>query len=167
MPQETWMPTESEVDSFNDCEDSRDSRIAELESIVSYLINKDESDDIKQQCKQRYVKAQREKQKKLKPSSGFTKVHKLIHQKAVINKMFKPLEERILFKLIPFCNLESNLICDEDGMPMNQKSIIKLTGMTKNDVIEVMGNLLEYGVITKLVQGRNTYYKFSKDWIGN
>lgn len=167
MPQETWMPIESKVDSFDSCEDSRDSRIAELENIVSYLINKDESDDIQRKCKQEYVRVQRDKQKKLKPSTGFIKVHKLINQRAVIDKMFKPLEERMLFKLIPFCNLESNFICDVDGMPMNQKSIIKLTGMTKNDVIEIMGNLLEYGVITKFIQGRNTYYKFSKDWIGN
>jgi len=163
--QEPWMPTESEIDEYQG--ESKDETIERLQRAVDYLINKDESNVIKYQIKQEYLKSQAEKRKTLKPSTGFIKVHKLINQEAVINHMFKPGEERMLFKLIPFCNLESNFICDSDGMPMNQKAIIKLTGMDKADVIEIMNSLIEYGVIYKFISGKSVYYKFSKEWIGN
>lgn len=163
---EQWMPTESEINNVGKG-DPRDAQIVEMQRTIDYLVNARESDQEQQRIKQEYAKAKTKKRKELLPSTGFIKVHKLINQKAVIDRMFKPGEERMLFKLIPFCNLESNFICDADGLPMNQKAIIKLTGMSKNDVIEIMNSLLEYGVITKFIQGRNTFYKFSKDWIGN
>lgn len=170
---EPWMPSESEIDTIG-AEYSKDAQIAEqrdaiaeMQRTIDYLVNARESDEVQAKIKQEYIRTKAKKTKALSPSSGFTKVHKLINQKAVINRMFKPGEERMLFKLIPFCNLESNFICDADGMPMNQKSIIKLTGMNKNDVIEIMNSLMEYGVIHKFVSGKSTFYKFSKDWIGN
>jgi hypothetical protein len=164
---EPWMPSAAEIDNVGQPQEDKDTKIAEMQRTIDYLVNARESDDAQQRIKREFNKVKADKKHRMSPSKGFTKVHKLITQKAVIDKMFKPLEERMLFKLIPFCNLESNFICDVDGMPMNQKSIIALTGMTKNDVIEVMGNLLEYGVITKFIQGKSTFYKFSKDWIGN
>lgn len=157
----SWLVTTSELD-----ESSKDARIEYLERTVSYLVNAKDTEELQQRIKQEYAKVKRNKAKKtLLPSSGFIKVHKLINQKAVIDHMFKPGEERMLFKLIPFCNLESNFICDTDGLPMNQKAIIKLTGMSKNDVIEIMDSLMEYGVLQKFVSGKSVFYKFSKEWI--
>jgi hypothetical protein len=163
--EESWMLSDTEIGNIG-AEESKDDKIERLEKIVEYLVNKDESNDVQCKIKKEYVKVQTEKRKALKPSTGFTKVHKMINQKAVRSKMFRPAEERMLFKLIPFCNLESSIICDEEGFSMSQKDIIELTGMGKKDVQDIMESLEVKGVLTKHVKNRTVFYKFSKEWFG-
>jgi len=105
--------------------------------------------------------------KRLKPKTGFVKTHKKLLMKAVRNRLFTPAEERMLFKLIPFCNIESNIITDEEGVQMTQKDIIKLVGMDKSNVIAIMKSLMEKQVLSKISKGKSVCYRFNKEWVGN
>jgi len=119
------------------------------------------------QLKREYAKAKKARDtKKLKPSTGFTKVHKMINQKAVRGNMFSSSEKQMLFDLIPFCNLESNVITDEDGIPMSQKEIIELIGWNKAHIIEVMNGLIDKQVISKVHRGKSVFYKVNPEWYG-
>lgn len=140
--------------------DSPDDHIARC---VSYLMGKDEDTQLKRE----YAKAKKARDtKKLKPSTGFTKVHKMINQKAVRGNMFSSSEKQMLFDLIPFCNLESNVITDEDGIPMSQKEIIELIGWNKAHIIEVMNGLIDKQVISKVHRGKSVFYKVNPEWYG-
>lgn len=154
-----WLPAIEELESTES--NSIIERLNTVENEQQFLLGKIGEQDIRRKL----IKEKRKK--KLKPTTGFTKVNKLINMKAVRNRLFTPAEERMLFKLIPFCNLESNIISDEDGYPMIQKDIINLVGMDKSDVIAIMNGLVQKGIITKNIKGKNTHYKFNSDWIGN
>ena len=139
-----------------------------LQMTVNYLVNRADGEDTRKE----YLKAKKasdakKKPKQLKDTSGFTKVHKMINQKAVRGNMFNSSEKQMLFDLIPFCNLESNVITDEDGIPMSQKDIIELIGWSKAHVIEVMNGLLDKAVLAKVIRGKSVFYKVNKEWYGN
>ena len=146
--EEPWLPEEPTLES----------RVESIEQQQQYFMYKDEISQI--------MKEKRKKQKELKPTTGFIKVHKKLFMKAVRDRMFTPGEERMLFKLIPFCNVESNVVTDEDGLPMTQKDIIKLVGMNKGDVISIMQGLEQKNVLTKHTKGKTVYYKFTSEWVG-
>jgi hypothetical protein len=130
----------------------------ELQLKLDYLMSKDETEDIRRKA--------RHKQKKLKPSTGFVKVHRVINQKAVREQVFTTSEKSLLFDLIPFCNLESNMVCDEDGVPMTQKDIIDLVGHGERFVRDTLGKLIDKGIVEKVARGKNVMYRLSKEWYG-
>lgn len=154
----SWLVTEDELN--NPLKEPDDY----LEKCISYLMLKDEESQVRRE----FVKEKkaRDGKKKLKSTTGFVKVHKFINQKAVRGNMFSSSEKQLLFDLIPFCNLESNVITDEDGIPMKQKDIIELIGWNKNHVIEVMNGLIDKQVISKVERGKNVFYKVNPEWYG-
>jgi hypothetical protein len=135
---------------------------------ISYLMGRAEYEDVKREyAKEKKASIAKKKPKQLNDTSGFTKVHKMINQKAVRSNMFSSSEKQMLFDLIPFCNLESNVITDEEGIPMSQKDIIELIGWSKAHVIEVMNGLLDKDVLSKVIRGKSVFYKVNKEWYGN
>jgi hypothetical protein len=148
---ESWLQ-------IDEPEESLESRVESLEQQQLYLVYQEETRKI--------MREKRKKKKELKPTTGFIQVHKKLFMKAVRDRMFTPGEERMLFKLIPFCNVESNVVTDEDGLPMSQKDIIALVGMNKGDVISIMEGLIQKNVLSKHTKGKHVYYKFTADWVG-
>lgn len=136
---------------------------------VQYLMGRADYEDTRREFAKakKSEDAKKRKPKKLNDDSGFTKVHKMINQKAVRGNMFSSSEKQMLFDLIPFCNLESNVITDEDGIPMSQKDIIGLIGWSKAHVIEVMNGLLDKEVLAKVIRGKSVFYKVNREWYGN
>ena len=156
-----WLPSDSEIDQLTQ-QQTKDEQIEELQSKLDYLMSKDEDAQIRYEI----LQERKTSKKKLKPSTGFVKVHKLINQKAVRNQLFSTPEKSLLFDMLPFCNLESNMICDEDGVPMTQKDIIDLVGHDRRYVQETLGKLVDKGVIVKIPRGKSVFYKLNKEWYG-
>ncbi len=154
-----WLPTEDELDKYLTTPEKINERLSKVEQQQSYIVHKEELRII--------LREKRKAKKELKPTTGFVKVHKKIFMKAVRDRLFTPAEERMLFKITPFCNVETNVITDEEGFPMTQKDIIKLVGMNKNDVIATLQGLIDKGVLAKQMKGKSAYYKFTAEWIGN
>ena len=153
---ESWLPEE-----FGE-PDIRE-RLKLVEDAQSYLLEEQEH----KQMRQEFAKSKHEKyQKKRKRKPNFVMVHRMINQKAVRDNLFSSSEKQMLFDLIPFCNLESNVITDEEGIPMKQKDIVSLIGWNKAHVIEVMNGLIDKQVITKVERGKNVFYKISPEWYG-
>lgn len=154
---EPWLPIEEELGNHQSKPDDY------INECVEYLMGKDEDLEVKRE----FLREKKARDtKKLKPSTGFVKVHKFINQKAVRGNMFSSSEKQMLFDLIPFCNLESNVVTDEDGIPMKQKDIIELIGWNKAHVIEVMNGLIDKAVIVKVIRGNNVFYKVNPEWYG-
>ena len=126
---------------------------------VAYLMGRDEE----QKFRREVIKEK--KKKTLKPTTGFVKLHKSIMVK-VREHMFTTAEKALLFDLIPFCNIETNVVTDEDGLPMTQSDIIELLGYDKKYVQGILGKLLEKNVIIKISKGKNVYYKLSDEYCG-
>lgn len=162
---ESWMPSESEIDNIGIVSATIDA--SEDSRALQYLMSRADYEDTKAlYAKEKKVSEAKKKPKKSKDDK-FTKVHKVINQKAVRDKMFNSSEKQMLWDLIPFCNLESNLITDEDGIPMSQKDIIDLIGWTKAHVIEVMAGLVDKNVLEKVIKGKSVFYRMNRDWYGH
>jgi hypothetical protein len=153
-----WLVKPEEIDELHD----QPPTYEDLQRQISYLMAKAEEDDVRKEVR----RERRSSQKKLGHSNGFVKLHRLINQKAVLTQMFSTPEKCLLFDLLPFCNLESNMICDEQGIPMNQKDIIELVGHDRRYVQDTLSKLIDKGVITKVSKGKTVFYKLSKEWYG-
>lgn len=78
--------------------------------------------------------------------------------------MLSQAEKALLFDILPFANYETNVIVDEQGIPMNIKQIAELASRGKDNSIAIINGLADKEIVKKITHGRNVYIKLSEDY---
>lgn len=147
---ESWLPTEDELDHVMTIEEENEI----LRTQVRYLMFRDEE-------KAKQAKAKREKRGNLK---HFTKFYKIKNRELTKNKMLSKAEKAFLYDIIPYVSMETELITDERGIPMDAKKLMKITDIGRTLFHTISTHLIEINILQPVIDGDKVYYKLHPEY---
>jgi len=100
----------------------------------------------------------------LRRSKHFVKIYKSTSHKLRRDKVLSQAEKALLFDILPFANYETNVIVDEQGIPMNIKQITELCDRNKATIIALVNDLVDKGIVERIKQGKSTYVKLNESY---
>ena len=129
--------------------------------IIEQLKNKIER--YEQYAKIRTDKGEQKERQRVKPRY-FVKIYKTPAFKIRMDKMLNHAEKALLFDILPHANYETNIIVNEDGIPMRIEQIAELCDRNRTYATELLSSLESKGIVEKIKDKQRTYIKLNKNY---
>ena len=146
----SWLVTPEEIAR----EETTEEKVERLERTVQYLGGRDEEKRLR---REEYAEAQQWNPHR------YTMFFRMKNKELTKSKMLKEADKAFIFDLLPYINIQSKLITNDRGIPMDSQEIWKTLEISKAKFYVIVNKLVECNVLVKEPYGNKVYYRFNPE----